>query len=174
MADEYMYDACRRLGDMYDALAAGKRNIHIGVDIGAPVGTEVLAFTDGTIHSFGYLPGDHDYGNVVVTQHDIKASKTAPLVRVWALHGHLDKETLKGKEVGQRVQKGQVVGRMGPKDENGGWFPHVHFQLGLHEPTTHDMPGVCSDEDHAASLASFPDPRLVLGPVFPGEGLIQS
>ena len=55
---------------------------------------------------------------------------------------------------------------MGDKDENGGWDPHLHFQLSLIEPETHDMPGVVSPEDREQALRDYPDPRLVLGPIY--------
>ena len=32
------------------------------------------------------------------------------------------------------MKRGEVIGWMGDKHENGGWFPHTHFQLMLLEP----------------------------------------
>ena len=43
------------------------RFLHVGIDIGAPVGTPCMAFDDGEIAHFGYNPDDGDYGNVIVT-----------------------------------------------------------------------------------------------------------
>ena len=48
-------------------LFGGERNVHIGIDIGGPVGTPCMAFMDGEISHFGYNPAAGDYGNVVVT-----------------------------------------------------------------------------------------------------------
>lgn len=147
----------------------GARNIHIGVDLGGPVGTEVLAFADGVISSFGYNAAPGDYGNVVVTEHLLNDK-----VKVWALHGHLDGASIAGREVGQAIRQGEVIGRFGACHENGGWWPHVHFQLALTEPPVpHDMPGVVCTEDHARALLEFPDPRLVLGDLYEGQGLIE-
>uniref|UniRef100_A0A0C3SWS6 Peptidase M23 domain-containing protein n=1 Tax=Guillardia theta (strain CCMP2712) TaxID=905079 RepID=A0A0C3SWS6_GUITC len=68
---------------------------------------------------------------------------------------------------------------------NGGWPPHLHFQLSLQQPTTHDMPGVVAKKDHDEALRLFPDPQLVenwhldvcvsdelqvLGRLYPGDG----
>jgi hypothetical protein len=56
------------------------------------------------------------------------------------------------------------LGYLGDVHENGGWFfPHVHFQLSLHPPATHDMPGAVSLEDRARALVEYPDPRYVVG-----------
>ncbi|EOD36591.1 hypothetical protein EMIHUDRAFT_226078 [Emiliania huxleyi CCMP1516] len=49
--------------------------------------------------------------------------------------------------------------------ENGGWPPHVHYQLSMRRPRTHDLPGVVSFDDVTRAQDAFPDPRLVLGPL---------
>ena len=136
------------------------RFLHVGIDIGAPVGTACMAFDDGEIAHFGYNPDDGDYGNVIVTKHMVG------ITPVWALYGHLCSKSIKGKEVGQKISKGEVICWMGDKHENGGWEPHLHFQLSLVEPETHDMPGVVSPENRLEALAKYPDPRLVLGPIY--------
>ena len=40
---------------------------------------------------------------------------------IWALYGHLDAQTSADAKVGAAVKKGDVIGRMGPVEENGGW-----------------------------------------------------
>jgi murein DD-endopeptidase MepM/ murein hydrolase activator NlpD len=161
---EYEYDIGR-----YDELRPGMYNtdifsddrfLHIGIDIGAPIGTPCMAFYDGEISHFGYNPADGDYGNVIITQHLID---DAPL---WALYGHLNSESIIGKSVGQKISKGEVICWMGNKKENGGWDPHLHFQLSLIEPKTHDMPGVVNPDNRKQALLTYPDPRLVLGPIY--------
>ena len=87
-------------------------------------------------------------------------------VPLWALYGHLDAASIAGKGVGQPVYAGEVICWMGDKHENGGWEPHLHFQLSLVEPKTHDLPGVVAPEDREQALLDYPDPRLVLGPLY--------
>ena len=141
-------------------LFGGERNVHIGIDIGGPIGTPCMAFMDGEISHFGYNPEAGDYGNVIITKHEIGG------VTVWALFGHLDSKSIEGKRVGQRINGGEVIGWFGAFEENGGWEPHLHFQLSTIKPETHDLPGVVSIEDSAIALKLYPDPRFVLGPIY--------
>ena len=136
------------------------RNIHVGIDIGGPVGTPCMAFMEGKIFDFGYNPEAGDYGNVVITEHIISS------VKIWSLYGHLDSQSIINKTKGQFIKKGEVIGFFGDESENGGWEPHLHFQLSVIEPETHDLPGVVSMEDRESALRKFPDPRLVLGPLY--------
>ena len=36
----------------------------------------------------------------------------------------------------------------------------------MYPPETHDMPGVVSPTDRPRALLHYPDPRLVLGPLY--------
>ena len=143
-----------------DDLFDNKRTLHIGIDIGAPVGTPCMAFADGEISHFGYNPAAGDYGHVVITKHVVD---DAP---IWALYGHLTATSIQGKLVGHKVSKGEVLCWVGAHHENGGWTPHLHFQLSRSPPTSHDMPGVVAPQDREAALCVYPDPRLVLGPLY--------
>ena len=136
------------------------RFLHIGIDIGAPIGTPCMAFEDGEISHFGYNPADGDYGYVIITKHDIDGTT------VWALYGHLDSASVRGKTVGQKIRRGETICRIGDRHENGGWDPHLHFQLSLIEPITHDMPGVVNPKDREEALQNYPDPRLVMGTIY--------
>ncbi len=138
----------------------GERFLHVGIDIGAPIGTPCMAFSDGEVSHFGYNPEPGDYGNVLITKHKLDG------VSLWALYGHLSSESIENKILGQKVVAGEVVAWFGDESENGGWEPHLHFQLSLIEPETHDMPGVVAPEDREQALNDYPDPRLVLGPLY--------
>ena len=138
----------------------GERFLHVGIDIGAPIGTPCMAFSDGEVSHFGYNPEPGDYGNVLITKHKLDG------VSLWALYGHLSSESIENKILGQKVVAGEVVAWFGDESENGGGEPHLHFQLSLIEPETHDMPGVVAPEDREQALNDYPDPRLVLGPLY--------
>lgn len=153
------YDELRP-GMYKSEIFSGVRNLHVGVDIGGPIGTPCMAFMEGEISHFGYNPHPGDYGNVVITKHNIGGNF------VWALYGHLDSQSIKNKVVGQKISSGEILGWFGDKNENGGWEPHLHFQLSIIEPETHDLPGVVSLESRDQALIDFPDPRLILGDIY--------
>ena len=153
------YDEKRR--GMYETeLFAGRRDVHVGIDLGGPVGEPVHAFFEGEVHLFGYNGAPGDYGHTLITHHVLNG------VDVWALHGHLSARSLEGKSIGQPVTRGEVIAWLGDRHENGGWNPHVHFQLSLVKPEIPDLPGVVTDQDRAHALEIYPDPRLVLGPLY--------
>lgn len=145
---------------------AGERTVHIGIDLDGPVGTQVFAFTKGVVHSSGYNSDRGDYGNVVVIEHDL-GEVNGMQRKIWALYGHLNDQSVLNMPPGKPIKRGQHIGRFGDIHENGGWrIPHVHFQLSLEPPETHDMPGAVSVIDRPRALVQYPDPRWVLGKLY--------
>jgi murein DD-endopeptidase MepM/ murein hydrolase activator NlpD len=146
---------------MYTAeIFGGVRDLHVGIDIGGPVGIPIHAFDSGIVHSLGINSEEGSYGPTIITQHILDDRD------IWALHGHLSVESLEMVEKGQQINKGQIIGTIGSKEVNGGWSPHLHFQLSWQEPQENDLPGVVSREDREWALEMFPDPRIVLGPIY--------
>ena len=143
-----------------ESQATQTRDLHIGVDLCAPAGAPVHAFADGKVFLFDYYPDEYDYGNVIVLKHTIDG------MSVWSLYGHLSAASIASKVAGTSVKAGEVIGWMGEKHENGNWFPHTHFQLSLLEPVIADMPGVVFEGHRETALRVYPDPRLVLGPLW--------
>jgi murein DD-endopeptidase MepM/ murein hydrolase activator NlpD len=141
-------------------LFGGSRTVHIGIDIGGPVYVSVHAFTAGKVIHSGINPLDGDYGPVIVVEHKLGAKP------IYALYGHLSSGSVRHSPVGRSVEKGDVLGWLGPPSENGGWPPHVHFQLSWERPDTHDMPGAVSLKDRFEALLRYPDPRMVLGNIY--------
>jgi len=139
---------------------AQQRTVHMGIDIAAPIGCQVFAFAEGTIFKQGYNSLPWDYGTTIITKHNIDGH---PL---FALHGHLSRASLDLREEGDSFSKGDLLATIGNKNENGGWNPHLHFQLSIKEPTKPDMPGVVSLRERAAALKIYPDPQLVLGQLY--------
>lgn len=149
----------------------GKRTLHIGIDLGAPVGEAVHSFWNGKVHSLGYNSHLGDYGYVIVVEYDLKDMRAPDgpngKDKFWALYGHLDKSTIERHNIGGKVDKGAILGNIGNVKENGGWtFPHCHFQVSTIEPTKHDMPGAVKIEDRSRSLLQYPDPRYIVGDLF--------
>ncbi len=146
---------------MYTAdLFEGGRDIHVGIDLAGPVGTPVRAFFEGEIFLFAYNSAVGDYGYTIITRHILNG------IYLYALYGHLSASSIDGKVVGQKIRSGQIFGWLGAEYENGGWNPHLHFQLSYEQPATCDLPGVVSEEGRLEALRKYPDPRLVLGPLY--------
>ena len=51
--------------DPWSSSAEEPRDIHVGLDIGGPVGTQIHSFADGVVHSAGYNAAKLDYGHGV-------------------------------------------------------------------------------------------------------------
>ena len=136
------------------------RTVHMGIDIAAPDGEPIFAFYGGQVYAIADNANPLDYGPTIVTEHHWLGQT------VYALHGHLSRESLTKVAVGQRFSKGECLGAVGSMSENGGWNPHVHFQLSLRAPSTADMPGVVRLSEREQALKVYPDPRLVLGALY--------
>ena len=99
------------------------RDIHLGIDLWAPAGTNVHAFMDGTIHSFANNDDHGNYGPTLILEHDWKGEK------LYSLYGHLSVESMAGWEVGLRFRESEIIATLGTPHENVGYSPHLHFQL---------------------------------------------
>jgi murein DD-endopeptidase MepM/ murein hydrolase activator NlpD len=153
------YDEVRP--EMYtQELFEGNRDLHVGIDIGTPVGEPIYAFGPGVVHSMGVNDEPGSYGPTIIIQHELDGRP------IWALYGHLSMESLQLVEAGGLIDEGQIIATVGDKSVNGGWAPHLHFQLSWDEPVENDMPGVVAQEDRDWALEKFPDPRIVLGPIY--------
>ncbi|MCU0973264.1 MAG: M23 family metallopeptidase [Burkholderiales bacterium] len=87
---------------------------HKGVDYVAPIGTKVLAASDGTVEFVGQQSG---YGNVVIIEHRDNVS---------TLYAHLAGFGA-GLQKGQRVEQGDVIGYVGMTGLTTG--PHLHYEF---------------------------------------------
>jgi murein DD-endopeptidase MepM/ murein hydrolase activator NlpD len=134
------------------------RTIHLGLDIFAPAGTEVLTPLAVRVHSSRINDKPGDYGATIILEHAIDGGV------FYTLYGHLSRDSLKGLKPGAAFMAGEAVASLGTRNENGGWPPHLHFQVILDlKGNRGDYPGVCrrSERDHWLSIC--PDPRPLLG-----------
>lgn len=145
------YDEDRR-GGYPQALFGGARTLHVGIDLGAPAGTPVIAPVAGVIEHAGINRADGDYGGVLVTRHVREG------VACWLLWGHLAHEDARRWRPGDTFGAGASLARLGTPEENGGWPPHLHLQAAVDRPVTHDLPGVVAPFEREAALRAYPDP----------------
>lgn len=140
------------------------RNLHIGIDIWLPEGTPVFAPLDSRVHSFAYNDKPLDYGGTIILEH-----REGPL-QFYTLYGHLSKASVKGLEVGQFIARGAEFCQLGGREENGGWYPHLHLQLIKNiGPFSGDYPGVVSEQNENL-ISNCPDPTFMVLPQFSPPG----
>lgn len=142
------------------SLFNSKRNVHMGIDIWTKAGSPVYSFWEGEVAYLQDNDQPGDYGPTIVAKYQLHAEI------LYALYGHLSKESLEIVYPGQKLKRGQRIATIGDSEVNGGWAPHLHFQLSIKDPGEADMPGVVAEENRKQALERFPDPRLVLGNLY--------
>lgn len=134
------------------------RTIHLGLDVFAPAGTEVFAPVAGRVHSSRINDEPGDYGPTIILEHAMDRGV------FYTLYGHLSRDSLKGLKPGAAFMPGEAIATLGTRNENGGWPPHLHFQVILDlKRMSGDYPGVCKRSERDHWLAICPDPRPLLG-----------
>lgn len=134
------------------------RTVHLGLDIWAEAGTPVYAPLAAWVHSFADNAQERDYGPAIILAHE-----PVPGLRFYTLYGHLSRESLEGLEVGMPIAKGQRIATFGSRAVNGGWPPHLHFQVLLDTLGKQgDFPGVGFPEEWPVWRSLCPDPELLL------------
>ena len=92
-----------------NAPTRGASTFHKGIDIGAPEGSEYIAVTNGTVTYSGFLGG----GGYTLTITDEKTKNG----EVKYSYCHSDPKYM--LPIGEKVLKGQIIGRVGPKNVYG-------------------------------------------------------
>jgi murein DD-endopeptidase MepM/ murein hydrolase activator NlpD len=112
----------------------GEQRMHTGTDIGAPLGTPVVAAMTGRVLLADFLGG---YGMTIALEHGQGNQQT--------LYAHLSELFVKPGEI---VQQGTVIGRVGSTGNSTG--PHLHFELRQQLP---DGSWVAQDSGKALEIA---------------------
>ena len=136
-----------------------RRVIHLGIDLFAEAGAEIFAPLAGTIHAFANNAAAQDYGPVIILHH-----RTEDGHSFYTLYGHLSEESLEGLTVGKSIRRGERLASVGTPDVNGGWTPHLHFQIitDLLDLDC-DFPGVALASQREIWRSLTLDPNLILG-----------
>ncbi|MDR3099605.1 MAG: aminotransferase class III-fold pyridoxal phosphate-dependent enzyme, partial [Paraburkholderia sp.] len=141
---------------------------HLGVDLFMPAGTALHTPLDATVRSVQVEAEPLGYGGLVTLLHEPEGCP--PFVTLW---GHMGHEALERLKPGQKLAAGELVGHMGDMHENGGWTPHLHFQMAT------DI-GLCATEIIGVGEAAwldvwadvFPDAATLAG--IPAEAFKQT
>ncbi len=142
------------------------RSVHLGLDFWTPrANVAVVCPLDGTVHSFGTDPTPGGYGTTIILQHD-----PIPGLTFYTLYGHLSSCSIQSIRAGSQVQCGELLATMGAPDVNGGWPPHLHFQVMLDLlGGSVDFPGVAYPDERYIWLGLCPDPRTLIPHPLPEE-----
>lgn len=136
-----------------------RRTVHLGIDLFVSAGSKVHAPLDGIIHTIADNQAPLDYGPVVILKHARDDNE-----EFFTLYGHLSREAIQKLSLGQRVAKGETFATIGTIHENGGWPPHLHFQIIADLlQRDKDFPGVAAASEREIWKSICPDPNLLLG-----------
>lgn len=135
------------------------RTVHLGLDVFAPDETAVYAPLDGEIVHVDDNKGDRNYGPTVIIKHQIE-----PGLNFYTLYGHLSKKSISLLTVGALIRAGSKIAELGGIEENGGWSPHLHFQIILDLLASRgDFYGVALPSQQAVWTSLCPDPWWLIG-----------
>ncbi len=132
------------------------RTIHLGLDVWLPAKTAIHAPLTGTVVGLKDNDSQRNYGPTVILQHEY------PGGTFFTLYGHLSRQTLDHLTLGDLVSSGQLLAWVGEPHENGGWSPHLHFQI-MHDMLghEHDFPGACTPKEATVYADLCPNPMLL-------------
>jgi murein DD-endopeptidase MepM/ murein hydrolase activator NlpD len=98
--------------------------MHAGIDLAGPVGTPIYATADGTVARAGWNSGG--YGNLIEIDHGRG---------IVTRYGHLSKMDV---NPGDRVTRGQMIGRMGSTGRSTG--SHLHYEVRIDDRPVNPIP----------------------------------
>ncbi len=137
-----------------------RRTVHIGLDLFQPAGSGIHAPLDAVVYGCRDNAEDKDYGPTIILRHEVDGGRLC----FYTLYGHLSRSSLEGLEVGRSIRRGERFATMGEAHENGGWPPHVHFQLMTDMLGCSDTFAGVAEPDKIETWRSIvPDPNLILG-----------
>jgi len=138
--------------------ASNRRTVHLGVDAFASAGTPIHTPLDAIVEFTDYRAGHLDYGGMVILRHE-----TPEGYNFYTLYGHLDQASFSHLKIGQTLAINEVFASLGDITENGGWAPHLHFQLALStKGIGADWAGVADPDEMYLWGALCPNPAALL------------
>lgn len=142
---------------LFNSNPTDERNIHIGMDLWIKAKTPVIAALDGIIYGFGFNAGAGNYGPTIILQHCLENTI------FYTLYGHLSVGSIENLSIGTTFKKGQTLATLGDSTVNGGYSPHLHFQIIKNIGNNKsDYPGVCNQKDLDYYLDNCPNPNILL------------
>jgi len=128
----------------------GRAALHPGIDLAGPVGTPIYATADGVVLRAGWNSGG--YGNLVELDHGRGIATR---------YGHMSAVMV---QAGQRVTRGQQIGRMGSTGRSTG--SHLHYEVRIDGRAVNPVPFMKSTDYLVAmqrKAGAAPMEQLALG-----------
>jgi 4-aminobutyrate aminotransferase-like enzyme/Ser/Thr protein kinase RdoA (MazF antagonist) len=136
------------------------RTVHLGIDLFCEAGAPVYAPLEGTVHSVANNAVPGDYGPTIILEHIVGNGA----VRFFTLYGHLATASLASLAPGRPVARGERIAWLGDPSVNGGWPPHLHFQIIADMlGRAGEFPGVAAPGEREIWLSLCPDANLIVG-----------
>jgi murein DD-endopeptidase MepM/ murein hydrolase activator NlpD len=135
------------------------RSVHLGIDVFLGAYEKLHAPIAGKVFSLKYNAEELDYGYTIILEHTVGDSNT----KFYTLYGHLSERTLGLITEGDSIKAGDAIGYIGDNTENGGWSPHLHFQIMTTMLScTSDFYGACEPSLWPLWKQICPDPNLLM------------
>ena len=136
------------------------RTIHLGVDFWLPNTTPIHSLFDGEVITAVNQAGNKLYGGLIILKHRVENFE------FYTLYGHLSIESISINKIGDTIKKGDCIGYLGNKLENGNWVPHLHFQIMLSMLNYKiDFPGVAFHHQIEVWKSICPNPNFLFNTV---------
>ena len=133
-----------------------RRTVHLGLDVWLPWGKPVCALLPGQVYWAGVCEDPKDYGGYIILKHQIAE------LEFYTLYGHLVPSHAYRWDEGDYIGEGEIMARLGRPEENGGWAPHLHFQIMLSMLGSEiNFPGVAVPSEREVWASICPDPNLL-------------
>ncbi len=105
----------------YPRIVDEGRIYHLGLDIIAEEDSILYCPLPAVVKLTGIEEGTGNYGGYAVLHHNIGGTV------FYSFYGHLNSNHMISE--GQKLDSGDVIGRLGFKNDSGGWFTHTHLQI---------------------------------------------
>ncbi|TDR23874.1 aminotransferase class III-fold pyridoxal phosphate-dependent enzyme [Marinicella litoralis] len=150
------------------------RTMHLGLDVWLPAKTAIHAPLAGKVVGLHNNAFKRDYGPTIILAHEYTLASGKPAL-FYTLYGHLSQTTLELHTVGDDIQSGQLLAWVGEPHENGGWSPHLHFQI-VHDllGKINDFPGACTPNHLSVMKGICPNPKHLFSYLEPASTQIQN
>ena len=132
----------------------GRTAMHPGIDLAGAIGTPIYATADGVITNAGFNNGG--YGNLIKIDHG-RGIETR--------YGHLSKMNV---YPGQRVHRGEMIGRMGSTGRSTG--SHLHYEVRIDGRAVNPVPFMKSTDYLVAMRKGTASPMDVVALGGPSGG----